>query len=287
MGIMTSAPGLPLWSDYTRFARRHLALIGALMLVGLGAGVVAAMQQPRTYSATTSIAMQPVPKYVTPSTTELVAPEVTVDTDAQLLQSPQVLDAMAAALGTTPDEALGRMLVSASPNSHVLHVTVRASSPDGAAAAANAAATELIGVRRDTLGALRQDQLRQLQLLVSTQERTLAKSQASRLIIPATDDLFAQLQQLRADIDELEEARRAPAVVLEAATAPRAADYRNSEVPVVSGAMIGLLVACGVGAVRDRLRQLQERTALTHRISQLSGHLPVPGTLHEDIHHAL
>src|SRR5262245_12748871 len=113
MGVLNSAPGLPLWSDYTRFARRHIALIGALMFVGGCLGVAWAMQQPRTYSATSSVAMQPVPKYVTPSTTELVAPEVTVDTDAQLLQSPKVLDAMAAALGTTPDEALGRLLVSA------------------------------------------------------------------------------------------------------------------------------------------------------------------------------
>jgi hypothetical protein len=286
MGILSSEPGLPLWSDYTRFARRHIALIGALMFIGAAIGVGWAMQQPTTYSATASIALTPVPKYVTPSTSELVPPEVTIDTDAQLLQSPKVLEAVAAALGTTPDEALQRLSVSATPTSNVLHVTVRSSSAKGAAAAANAAVTELIGVRRDSLGALQQNQLSMLQLLVSTEERNLSKTQTSRVTIPATDDLFAQLQQLRAEIDELEAARREPAVVLQAAVPPPKAEYSNSEVPVVSGAMLGFLLACGVGAMRDRARQPQVRTALSRRLSQLSGQVPATATLREDTNNA-
>jgi uncharacterized protein involved in exopolysaccharide biosynthesis len=287
MDVLTSPPGLPLWSDYTRFARRHAVVIAALMVVGLLAGIAWALQQPSTYSATTSIALQPVPKYVTPSTTELVAPEVTIDTDAQLLQSPKVLGAIGAALGTDADVAAEHLSVSASPNTHVLHVTIKASSRDRAAAAANAAVAALIQVRRDSLGALRQDQLRQLQLLVITQERELAKQQATELVIPATDDLFAQTQELRAGLDELEEARREPAVVVQPATPPRQADYANAEVPAVSGAMLGLLVGCLVGAGRDRLRLLAERPALAHHLPHLSGHLPVTTTLHEDTHHAV
>ena len=287
MGVLTSSPGLPLWSDYKRFARRHAVLIAALMAIGIGAGVVWAAQQPSTFSATTSIALQPVPKYVTPSTTELVAPEVTIDTDAQLLQSPEVLEAIAATLGTDPDEAVEHLSVSASPNTHVLHVTIKASAPERAAAAANAAVTALVDVRRDTLGALRQDQLRQLQLLVTTQERQLLLTQASELVIPATDDLFAEIQELRAGLDELEEARREPAIVVQPAVPATQADYANSEVPVVSGAMLGLLAGCLLGAGRDRLGLLADRPAVTRNLPQLSGHLPVNTTLHEDTNHAV
>ena len=285
MAVLTQPSGLPLWSDYPRFARRYFVLIGALAGIGFLAGFAWSMQQPPTFSATTSITLTPVPKYVTPSTTELVAPEVTIDTDAQLLQSPKVLGAIGAALGTDNDVAAERLSLSASPNSHVLHVTVKSSSPVRAAAAANAAITALVDVRRESLGALRQDQLSQLQLLVSTEERELAKQQTTRLVIPPTDDLFVQIQQLRAGLDELEEARRQPAVVLEPATPPRQPDYANSEVPVVSGAMLGLLAGCLVGAARDRFGLLAKRPAFVHKLTHPSGLLPVTATLHEDAHH--
>jgi uncharacterized protein involved in exopolysaccharide biosynthesis len=287
MGVVTSPPGLPLWADYRRFMRRHAVLIAALMVVGLGAGVAWAMQQPATYSATASITLTPVPKYVTPSTTELVAPEVTIDTDAQLLQSPEVLGAVAAALGTDTGVAAERLSVSASPNTHLLHVTIRASSKAAAAKAANDAVTALAEIRRDTLGALRQDQLRQLQVLISMRERELLKQQVAELVVPATDELFAQILELRTGLTELEEARRQPAVVAQAAVPPGQPDYANNEVPVVSGAMLGLLAGCLLGTGRDRLRQLAERPATTRRLPQLSGHLPVTTTLHEDTHHAV
>ena len=164
-------------------------------------------------------------------------------------------------------------------------MTVKSSSPDRAAAAADAAVVALVDVRRESLGALRQDQLRQLQLLVTTQERALAKEQTVRLVLPATDDLFAQIQQLRTGLDELAEARREPVLVVQPATPPRQADYANSEVPMVSGAMLGLLAACMVGAGRDRLGLLAKRPALVRTLSLPSGRLPVTATLHEDTHH--
>jgi hypothetical protein len=286
MAVVNAPAGLPLWSDYPRFVRRHTVLFGALIGIGLLVGIAWSTQTPSTFSATATIALSPVPKYVTPSTTELVPPEVTIDTDAQLLQSPKVLGAIGAALGTDPDVASERLSISASPNSHVLHVTIKSSSAARAAAAANAAVAAFVDVRRDTLGALRQDQVRQLQLLVDTQERQLAREQVSRLVIPATDDLFAQIQLLREGLSELEEARREPARVVQPATPPRHADYANSEVPIASGPMLGLLAACLVGAARDRLRLLAERPARARNLPRPTGRLPVTATAHEDTHHA-
>jgi uncharacterized protein involved in exopolysaccharide biosynthesis len=285
MGILTRSPGLPLWSDYTRFVGRHRATIGALMGLGLLAGLAWSQLQPPTFSATASVALAPVPVYVIASTTELVPPEVSIDTDAQLLHSPRVLGAVGDALGKDADVASDHLSVTASPNSHVLHVTVTAASEQLAATAADAAVTAFVEVRRHALGALRRNQLRQLRLLVSDREHLLAKEQARRLVIPAYDALFAQILELRASLHELEEARREPAEVVRPAVPPRDADYANTEVPITSGAMVGLLGGCLLGAARDRARLLGHRSASPRIRPHASGHLPDAATRHEDHHH--
>jgi uncharacterized protein involved in exopolysaccharide biosynthesis len=255
--------------------------------VGLGllAGFAWSLQQPSTYSATASVALNPVPKYVTDPTTELVPPEVSIDTDAQLLRSPRVLGAIGAVLDRDPEEASAHLSVTASPLSHVLHVTVRARSGQLAAKAANAAVAAFIDVRRSTLPAFQQDQLSQLRFYISNQERLLAKQQARRVVIPARDDLFAQLTQLRASLEELEAAYRNPADPLSPAVAPQRADYPNTEVPLMSGAMLGLLGACLVGAARDRARLLSR--PLSSRLRTPFDDLPDPTNRQKDYRHAV
>ena len=257
MADVTTPAGLPLWSDHTAFVRRHALWILVLMTVGLGTGFAWSLQTPSTFSATTTVALTPVPKYVTPSTTELVATEVTIDTDAQLLQSPAVLEPVAAALGTTTAVAAERLSVTASSNSHVLHVTVKSRSRDLAATASQAAVDALLAVRGEVLGALRDDQLNRLQTLVSAQEELLAKEQGKSMLLPATDELFQQVLELRRGLDELEDARAETGVVLQPALPPSRANYSNAEVPMVSGAMLGLLCACAIGALRDARRRAE------------------------------
>ena len=254
MGALTESPGLPLWSDYTGFVRRHRVWIAVLMDVGLVVGLVWSLTQPVTYSATASVTLTPVPVYVMRTTNELVPPKVSIDTDAQLLQSPKVLEPVGAALGQDAVSAADHLSVTASPNSHVLHVTVASTSAERAALAADAAVTALVGVRRHALGSLRRDEIRQLRLLVSGQERLLAQSQARRLVLPAGDELFTSLLDLRTRVAELQEARRQSAEVVRSALVPTEPDRANTEVPVTSGAMLGLLAGCLLGAARDRTR---------------------------------
>lgn len=287
MGVLTEPPGLPLWSDYPRFVRRHRAVIGVLMGLGLLAGFAWSLQQPATFSATASVALAPVPVYVTASTTELVPPEVSIDTDAQLLHSPQVLGAVGDALGRDADVVSEQLSVTASPNSHVLHVTVTAGSAQLAVTAADAAVAAFVKVRRTALGALELDQLRQLRLFVSAQEQLLAQEQARRVVIPADDELFAQILELRTSLDELEEARTQPAEVVRPAVPPGGPDYANTEVPATSGAMVGLLAGSLLGAAGDRARLRRHQPAGPRTIPHPSGDLPDVATRHEDYHHAV
>ena len=245
---------LPLASDYTRFARRHLRAIAAASMVGTLAGLALSLGQTNTFSATASVALRPVPVYVMSSVSELAPPPVSIDTDAQLLRSTPVLAAVGHQLGTDPALTEQHMSVTASANTSILHVTVSAPDPGAAARAADAAAYALVDVRRTTLGAITHEQIRQLRFQVIAQEGQLAREQTRRLVVPASDDLFTTLLELRTRLTELKDARRVPAEVITPAPARGVADYANTEVPMTSGAALGLLLGCLVGVVRDKSR---------------------------------
>ncbi|WP_457205719.1 hypothetical protein [Nocardioides sp. P5_C9_2] len=277
MAVLTEPPGLPLLSDHARFAWRHRAVIGALMALGLLAGLAWSLVQPTSYSSTASVALAPVPKYVLPTGIGVVPPAVSIDTDAQLLYSPAVLGAVARVLGTDEDVAFQHMSVTASPTSRVLHLAVTASSRTTAAEAANAAVSALVQVRRDSLGALRADQLRLLRLWTAGQEDLLAQAQGTQAVIPADDDVVAQVIALREGLQELEEARLSPAEVVDPATPATLPDASNAQVPLTSGAMLGLLAGCLIGVRRDRRRlavaSTQNLRPRTHPVG------PVPAAL--------
>ncbi len=281
MAAVSTPAGLPLWSDHVRFVRRHQVAIGVLVCLGALAGLVWSLGQETSYSATASVVLVPVPMYVSASTTEIAPPEVSIDTDAQLLHSPRVLTAIASVIGTDPDQAGEHLSMTAAPNSHVLHITVSAPSPRAAADAADAAVAALVDVRRDSLGALQLDQLAQLRLLVSRQQEMLRDDR----VVAAYDDVSAQVLQLSAGLQELEDARRRPADAVDPAEPPRHADRANTEVPITSGAMVGLLCGCLLGAARDR----HERSSRPHLGAPIapspSGQPPAGANLHEDCRH--
>ena len=285
MAVLTTAgpPGLPLLSDYPRFVRRHRLLLALLVGAGLVAGIVMSRQQPPSFSATASVVLVQVPMYVTPATGGLMPPEVSIDTDAQLLRSPEVLGAIGDALGVDVQEAEGHLSVTASPNSHVLHLTVSAHTAELSARAADAAVAAFIDLRRVALGALEDHQLRQLRLYVTDQEEMLSREWARRLVIPGADEVFAEVQELKAGLEELEEARRTPAQVVRPAAKPTRPEHSNAEVPITSGVMLGLVCGCLLGAGRDRLRPRRPRT-LTPRPPSRSGVEP-DVVLHEEVRH--
>jgi hypothetical protein len=278
-----TAPGLPLWTDHTAFLRRHRKWIGALMCLGLLLGYAWSLTQPKTFSATASVTLTPVPMYVTASTTEVAPPPVTIDTDAQLLHSPQVRDAVAEALGIPAAAVAGRLSVSATPSSHVLHVTVSSRSALKSAAAANAAVAALIEVRRDTLGSLQTEQLSHLQLAVQAQEHMLDRT----AVLSSDNTLYAEVADLQNRVQELADAREHPATVISPAAVPRHRDYANTEVPVVSGAMLGLLLAWGLGLALDRSGQRRRVTSPVPLVRNPFGALPDAAILNESYHHAV
>lgn len=283
MADLRRPAGLPLWSDYTTFVRRHRTWFGAFMGLGLVLGYLFSLTQPTSYSATASVTLTPVPMYITASTTAIAPPQVTIDTSAQLLQNPKVEKAVAEVLGTGAEQAAGHLSVSASANTDVLHVTVSAGSAQKAADAANAAVTAFLQVRRQTLGSLQTDQLSHLRLAIEEVEQLLDRG----VVLPADNTLFAQVLDLQTRLQELENARTNPGNVISPADAPRHANYANTEVPVVSGAMLGFLLAWLLGVGLDRAPARRRVSAPAPLVRNPFGDLPDAAILHESYHHAV
>ncbi|MEQ6902473.1 hypothetical protein [Nocardioides sp. YIM 152588] len=284
-----SPPGLPALADYPAFLRRHARWIAVGMLVGLALGWLWSLRSPEHYSARASVALTPVPVYVTTPTTETIPPEVSIDTDAHLLNSPKVLRAIADALGVDEAEAADALSVTASANSHVLHIRIAGSSPQRAADAANAAAKALIQRRRTALAALRPGQQRQLRTLVAYETRVLSREQDGELVTTESAELADQVFLLETALRQLEEARANPGEVVSPAIPPSAADRPDTEVPLVSGAMLGLLCGCAIGAARDRLarsgrRRMRELPRPAHIPTAEASSLPRTSLRTHDAH---
>jgi uncharacterized protein involved in exopolysaccharide biosynthesis len=256
---------LPTLGRYLRFVSRHGWLIGVLMTAGVVSGVVWGWQQPPTYEARSSIALQPVPAYVSIQTSRQ-PPDVTIDTDAQLFRSPEVLDAVAAATGGRPDEVPDRVRITATPLSRVLHVTVEATSPTAAAAGANAAADAFVAARAEHLGALQEEQALALAARVAQLRERISSRRSLELNVGAADTTVAEVRALEARLRELDIARLEPAEVIRVAEPPTEAEPVNVSVRATSAAMVGLLLALGIGAARDQRRSATaQRSGATPR----------------------
>lgn len=271
---MTDPGGLPLLTDHLRTLWARRLVVGLLTGLGLVGGLAWASALDTVFTATASVTLTPVPKYVLPTGVGLAPPEVSIDTDAQLLHSPVVLDEVGTALGVDPASAMDHLSMTATANSHVLHVTATAADPERAAAAANAAVEGLGRVRRDTLGALRLDQVRLLRLWTTGQEDLLARAPGVGVVIPAADELFAQVLSLETALDELEQARANPVTVIDPAVPPTRPLRSNAEVPITSGLMLGAVLGCVVAAARTRL---PHRSSTSDRLLSLP-FLGVAGT---------
>ena len=161
-----------------------------------------------------------------------------------------------------------RLSVTASPNSHVLHVTVKASPPSRAADAANAAVAAFVDVRRDALGALRSDQLSQLRL--HDLRRTRTSWPSSRPSDWSSRPPTSSSPRSRSSAPASTSSRRpasSPATWSGPAVAARNARLRQHRGPRgVRAPCSACSRGCLIGAGRDRLRQLQGRPHAPHTL---------------------
>ncbi len=237
--------------------RRYRAMLAALFLIGavLGAGV--ALQREPTYTATVSVLLAPAPVYLDPSSST-EPKQITVDTEASMVYSERTVEQVMAELDLTDSEALrDSVRVTAPANSRVLDITVRGTDADRATEVADGMAAAYLAVRADYLeqrrDQLRQQLSRQLELAAGTGELTEADEQTAAAPTLAEDELREQLESVELLSTEAGE-------VLRPATARRARS--QAEVPIASGAMLGLLAGFLIISFREAgIRQRRSRPA--------------------------
>jgi hypothetical protein len=229
-------------------------LLLALTLVGAVGGAAVASQAPVYKATKVSILLATPPVYLSPDSTDTSAPvDVTIDTEAALVISRQSLSRVIGSRDATElNELRKRVLVTAAPNTSVLSIQVRDKDAQASQQQAEALARSYLLTRRDYLLKRRDQELELLreqlaELRPGTSRAAAAKAQASR--------------------DRLEQG--VTTILLTPVTAGRVirtrepvVQRRQSEIPVTSGAAIGLAVGAVLMAAlpgwrpgRPRLRR--------------------------------
>jgi capsular polysaccharide biosynthesis protein len=242
----------PELAQYAVFVRRQAMLLTVCTLVGMAAAAWWLVRTPPTYTATAAVLLAPVPGFVDTDPDGRAPRAVTVDTDAQLLRSARVVGAVARAAGQDPATVADSFHVSAPSLTRVLRISFTASEPGAARLAAETAAAELIAARREYLPALHPDQIAKLQVQVADQERQLERLVAAGDQPQRRRQLEDGLATLRSRLANLYMAHARPGRVLQAPALPTRPDAGDPEVPITSGAMLGLLTGCALAAARER-----------------------------------
>ena len=250
---------------YAQFVRRNRALIAALTLLGAAAGSTLVVRSPVEYVAQESVAVTPQPTgaQIDPDRPSLVS----LDSDAQILSSGDVLTRAAATSGFTGGaDALAESLdVSARPNSRVLIVRVTSDDRDSAVAACAAVVDEFLQTRAATETQRAQATAAKLSAEIASVldglsaldtavpgDSTDAATSASAASQLARDQQLARLADLEDQLRVVTTAATAlPGTITSAASAPASGARPMAGATVASGLLLGALTGVGVASVRD------------------------------------
>lgn len=255
----------PQLSDYGALIRRQWWLVALAFLIGIYGGFWYNVTQPKIFTSTTQVLVTPTGVDDAVSTNSRTRTEINLDTEAQLLTSTAVTALAADMLG--PDAGRGDLAdsvrVSVPPNTEVMTIKFEAATADAARDGANAFADAYLSNRAQVASeqiAARQDS-RQAQVRARTESLqeitaslgTLVPGSAERAVAEAqVRSLSAEIAVLTAEANELESRPVTPGRTITEATVPRRPSSPVLLVNLAGGAMLGLLLGCGVALLRQR-----------------------------------
>lgn len=258
----------PLLSDYVDFVRRHRLVLVATLTAGLLAGVAAVVAKPDTYTSTVSVLTPAAPIHAVADSSGRLE-EVTMDTEAQLLQSGNVLRRLAGDPHDTGDPGTLRERISLTvpPNTRVLIIQFEAPSPEGAKAGAGILAGSFLDYRQRLLAGRWERDLEALRERVAILQGQLESLSADGggggdndgaaigedTASARRQTLVEQIEQLQQQLTLMEEPTAERGQVVRAPELPAGPDETNDEVALTSGLGLGLLSGIGLGLVRDRV----------------------------------
>lgn len=242
--------GLPTLEAHLGWVARHAVLLVVSSLLGglVGIGLVVADRPLVTAEASVLLSRLPARPQLDPTAEE--PPEVTIDTDAALLDSTAVTAAVARSTGTEPEAVADRLEVRATPLTRVLHVSFSAPDAVTAEEGARSAVTALLEERAELMAAALTPVADMRQELARLRDKLEA---GTTITGTATPDslLLTRLQAQVRFLSALSSGDQSMGRILRRAGAVGPASRANPEVKVSGGAMAGLLLGIGLGLVLD------------------------------------
>ena len=256
--------GLPTLEAHVAWMARHALLLVVFSLLGglVGVGLVVVDRPLVTAEASVLLSRVPVRAQVEP--TAAAPPEVTIDTDAALLGSAEVVAAVARSTGTDPEAVADRLEVRATPLTRVLHVSFSAPDAVTAEEGARAAVTALLEERAELMAAALEPVTGLRQELARLRDKVEAGTVNTGTASPESL-LLTRLQAQVRFLSALSSGDQSMGRVLRRAGAVGPASRANPEVKVSGGAMAGLLLGIGLGLVLDARARSRTRSARAKR----------------------
>lgn len=255
-------------ADYGRALRRRWRIVVALALLGLLIAAAIVAVAPKTYTATASVYVSALP--TDSQVAKGGATAVDMDNEAQIAQSGAVSRLAAKRLHTSTSPQLS---VTVPPNTTVLDIACDASTANGAAACANAAAAAYLSIRRtdatntftNELAGLRSKGVSLLPGVVkaslqshapSTPSTTITRQLEAKAATNQLDALMSRMSFLTAELASLQApgSTMAGHVVNAAGPPPKPSSPKKTLIlpsGLVAGLLAGLILALWL-EVRDK-----------------------------------
>jgi hypothetical protein len=250
-------PALPTVAGYFTVLRSRIALIATVTALGAAVGLGLALLQSPVYQAGVAIELPGVPTFVNSDPAADPPPHTTIDTTARLLFSTPVVRRVAGVTHLPATQVTDGLSVSAYPLSRVLIASFRAPTAKLAVSGANAAAAALIQQRRE---ALEGNQL-QLSAALNTYLHRLLPlaNKKAGFYNPVSKRLQGEITQ----IDVVRGQLAADRVRIIKPAAPAKSVRQHGEPQVVTGAMLGFLLAVAYAWWAPVRRRSDERVPVS------------------------
>jgi len=241
----------PTLEQYLQTVRRHFLLLLISCLAGLLLGGYVLRQEEPLFTATTTILLTEIPSYAALDPEDPDARKVTIDTDAALVRSQDVVSRVAERTQRDETDVRAALSVSAVALTDVLRVSFSDVDASRAARGAQVAAAALLDARAETLPGSQDEQVKRLRDRIARLITTLGDERVAN----HEELLVSRLTSLRRFLNEVLRASPDSGTILRQAQVPAASERVNPEVKLASGAMLGLLGGLLFGVARDTTRR--------------------------------
>lgn len=244
--------------------RRHLVVVTAFLLVGLGTAWLLVAAMPATYTSTAQVLLNPtVGNPFAPVPTAVRQDEVTsLETEAQVVRSAEVLSEVAAGFeGLTRTDIEDGLEVTLPPNTQILEVSYSAENSAVAREVTSAVARGYLANRERRASEVNEERVARVEAQTTTvveelRAATVAAQQGTSAQRLFQSELAAarrnELVSLRAQRSYLESSEAPAGSVISPASVATTTNQLTAPSILAGGALAGLLLGCLVAVARER-----------------------------------